>query len=581
MTSRMRRPTPESMSKRWWRAKLVALALVALPVTGWAQTQLSCSLTDVKVEQLSNAVEVRLQSDGLLNIEMDRADIIDPEDGWSRVWRKDIPVRITNGRSVVGTFVDISTYPVNYVELLTPPGSREGVGLDVRVVLYENAGFRNIDVDNLDEERYYNGRTVAFDVAKSPSRRELVITVWSDRHEIVGGDEKPRPELDLRAELSVAATGDLVDVDALNTPLTELMDEVSRATGVPILVDDSMKRLATVRLHRVTLAYLMAALANGYGLTALETDGVWALSDGLPSGIAPYVSGETRVISVHNMSALGAIDMLPNFLLRYLRPNTSGDAIIAHGPPQLLDRIEEDLRQLDRPSQMVRVRTAVVEVLDSTASERTWRFLRGGRTQVSWDAEQGFVRFRHGDRSLDRYITSLNALKTRGKVRVNVQPEMIVRPGSQGKVFVGERQYYQFVQQGGDVRLSSAEAGVGMTCRPRPTGSGLIENRVTVEVSTLRRLTGGNPVIDRRRARGTMLVQSGDTMVMGGGLTVAQDDRDRSAPKAAYAFGPARYLAQSERAENEMREIIFLMSAEIVDDSSPAAAVATGARMEG
>jgi hypothetical protein len=152
--------------------QLVAIALLVLPWTAHAQTEISCDITEIKVEQLSNAVEVRLKADGLLTVNMNRDDIIDPENGWSPLRRDDIPIHITNARSGIGTLADVSTYPVNYIELLTPPESREGVGLDVRVVLYKNARMRNISVDNIDESRGFSvGWNVLFDVRKSPSRR--------------------------------------------------------------------------------------------------------------------------------------------------------------------------------------------------------------------------------------------------------------------------------------------------------------------------------------------------------------------------------------------------------------------------
>lgn len=562
-------------SLRLWR-QLVAVALLALPWGAHAQTEISCDITEIKVEQLSNAVEVRLKADGLLTVNMDRDSIIDPKDGWSRISRNDIPVHITNARSRIGTFADVSTYPVNYIQMLTPPDSREGVGLDVRVVLYRNARARNIDVDNLDDNRNSTvGWNVLFDVRKSPSRRELVVTVWSDRHEEVREEIKPRYEQDLTPDISVSNVDGLLDLDVVNAPLSAVMDEVAAIAGAPILVDDGVKRLATMHLTGVTLERLMSAVANGYGLSVSERDGVWAITDGLPGSMAPYVAGEARVIRVKHIGAGTAINLLPNFLLRYLHPSASGESIIAHGPAQLLDRIEKDVRVLDNPAPLVRVRTAVIEMYDSSASERVWRFLRGGRSQVSWDGGQGFVRFQHGDRSLDRYVAYLKALHTRGQVRVSAQPEMVVRAGTWGELFVGEKQYYQYVQRrwpdDGSVKLTSAEAGVRLGCWAQTGGSDLIGLYIDVEVSNLRRASGPTPIIDRRQASGTMLLETGDTLIIGGGLTLDMDEKGRSAAGPMRSLGPLTDAFEA----GQKREIVFLISAEIVEDTKPAAAAPT------
>jgi type II secretory pathway component GspD/PulD (secretin) len=363
----------------------------------------------------------------------------------------------------------------------------------------------------------------------------------------------------------------------VNAPLEAVMERVSEATGVPIFIDDLVKRLATVRLTDVDLDRFVSAVVAGYGLTAVREDGAYLVSDGLPTSLAPYTAGRTRVFKLKHLGASTAINLLPNFLLHYLRPSASGDAVVAHGPEQLLDRIAEDLAVLDKPVQAVRVRAVVVEAHDTTASRRLWRLLRGGdRTVVAVDTERGSLGFRRGERPLERYVAAIEALDRRGKIEVRGQPALVVLPGTGAEIFVGERQYYQqlaaFWWQEEDVELRYAEAGVRLWCRPRATGSGLIETRVRVEVSTLRRGLVGAVVVDRRRARGTMLLQSGETLILGGGLYLHQAERERHRP------GPLRrvpLLGAASRAEaqgDELREVVFLLCAEQVETSQPAAA---------
>lgn len=548
---------------------LVPLLLMLGAGLGHAQTQLSCNITEVKVEQLSNAVEIRLHADGLLNVEVQPDDFIDPADGWSGRWRNDIPVRITNARSVIGTFADISRYPVYYLEMLTPAESREGVGLNVRVVLFANATFRSIDVDNLSETRWYSARNVAFDVRKSPSRRDLVITVWSDRREEVRDQPKPRREAGLPVSLSVEPARDgLIAVDAVNAPLEQLMARVAEVAGVPVLVDDRVKRLATVHLPPSTVERIVGAVANGYGLTAAQQGGVWTISDGLPSSMAPYVAGETRIFPLRYLTAAQAMELLPNFLVYYVKPTASGEALAAHGPGQLLDRISADLAALDQPVRMVALRAAVVEATDSTASERLWRLLRGGRTRVRIDPDAGALAIGHGDRTLERYVAAVRALRTRGRVRVQVHPTIVVQPGAWGEIFVGAKQYYQFVSDtwwGDSMVLEAADAGVRLRCRPRAMGSGMFEVRVEVSVSTLRNLTRDLPVVDLRSALGTLRVRSGDTMIVGGGLVLDQGQQEQRGPWERVPTGALAQLPEAARRDQQMREIVFLVSAEIVE----------------
>ena len=540
-----------------------------------AQTQIACSITEVKVKQLSNAVRITLKADGLLTTRARENDFYTvTEDGsWNKVWRKDVPLHITNARSEVGSFVDIGLYPVSYLELTTPPESREGVGLNVRLMLYRTAAFRRIKIDNMEEEWGWSGQRVLFDVVQSQNRRELMLTVWSDRREEVAAPKKPRRELDLPSELEVEFSEDQLSVNAVNAPLEAVMARVSEATGVPIFIDDLVKRLATVRLAGVDLDGFVNGVVTGYGLTAIKHDGAYLISDGLPTSLAPYAAGETRTFRLSYLGAETAINLLPNFLLRYLRPSASGDAIIAQGPVQLLDRIGEDLAILDKPVQAVRVRTVMVEAHGMKASERLWRLLRGGdHTTVSTDVGEGALSFRRGEHPLAHYVAAIRALREREQVGVRVQPALVVRPGASAEIFVGERQYYQRQARywWEQVELRHAEAGVRLWCRPRATGSGLIETGVRVEVSTLRPGLGGHPVADRRNMRGTLLLSSGDTLIVGGGLYPGQSEREQRRARTAHDLPLLARTLESPTEAEELREVIFLVCAKQVSISESA-----------
>jgi hypothetical protein len=569
--------SPPTMGRTRAGIIAVGLSLALASELAQAQTELACNITEIKVRQLSNAVQVTLKADGLVSVYCDFDDIIQiTEDDWVEVSRKDVPLHIANARSQVGSFVDVGLYPVNYLELLTPAESREGVGLNVRVVLYEQASFRQVKVDNVQEEwgRWHNN--VVFDVMKGRSGREVLITVWSDRREEVLEPKKPRRELDLPSELEVEFADGRLSVSAVNAPLEAVTERVSEATGVPIFVDDRVERLATVRLADADMDRFINGLVAGYGLTAVQQDGAYLISDGLPTSLAPYAAGETRIFRLQHLSADTAIRLVPNFLLRYLRSNAAGDAIIAHGPVQLLDRIAADLEVLDTPVQAVRVQTVVVEAQDTTASRRLWRLLRGTeRTSWELDGQRGSVRFHRGERPLDRYVAAIEALDRRGKVEVKVQPAVLVVPGSYAELFVGERQYYQqqshywWEEEG--VELRYAEAGVELWCRPRPAGARLIETGVRLDVSTLRAGVG-YPVADRRKARSTLLLQSGDTLIIGGGLYLHQAERERRSAWPARELPVLGVAARASSDSDELREVAFLLSVELVESEQAAAA---------
>jgi len=543
---------------------LAALA-VARPVG--AQTRVACNITEVRVKQLSNAVEITLRADGLLHVNVDIWDFVerDLDGNWNRVGKREIPIKITNARSLVGTFADIGTYPVSHLQMTTPADSREGVGLDLLLVLYEPAVVHALAVDNWDDFDWsVDWGAIAFDVRKSQSGRELQILVWSDRHEEVRAPARPRREQSLTPELSVRVANGLLTVDCVNVPLEELAAEVAAAAGATVYVDDRVKRLATVHMVDVPLERFVTSVAAGYGLTVSRLDGAWLVSDGLPTSLAPYAAGGTRSYPLRYIEAREAIDLLPNFLLRYLKASGSGASIIAYGPGQLLDRIGEDIEAIDRPSQLIRVRTAVVEISDAETARRLWRLVAGDDTRVTIDGGKGTIRIENGDEPFDEWVADIRALDTGRTLRLRARPSLVVRPGQRADVFVGQRQYYQYLSSGEEVQLRSAEAGVNLNIRPRPMGSGAIEVRLRLSVSTFRDVGTDAPIVDKREAVTTLILADGATAVVGGGMVRGGEDDRRSGPRPFRDAWLLRDITQSRQREAEATEIVFLLSAEYV-----------------
>lgn len=535
-----------------WRVVAAAAMTVALVSSAHGQTRLAVNITDVAVEQLTNGLRITLKADGLL-------EVYSTGQWWETNAEHEFPLWLGNARSALGTFVDISRYPVNYLKLETPQDAREGVGLTLTVKLYRNAHVRSVQLDNEDFDwRWdWDPGQIAYDLRKSRSGKELVITVWSDRREVLPEDRKPRYKQDLTEELSLEVSNGNVTVDALNVPLQRLMEEVALKTDQSIYVSDRIERLATLRLEEIPVERFVAVVAAGLGLTASSEEGAWYVSDGLPSSLAPYTAGDSRTFRMNYLGAEEAIDLLPEFLLRYLRPSPTNDAVVAHGPSQLLDRIAEDLRYLDRPPRSVRVRTAMVEASTARGRQLMWSLLRGGSTTVDVDGPEGSISITRGEEPQQDLVAQLRALSETEDVEVSVRPSLLVEEGQYATIFAGIRQFFQFLQYGTDLELDSIEAGVQLHVRPYAIGDDIVSAYAALDVSTIR----GNrqpPILDSREASATLLLGSGESMIVAGGLLDASSFGGTGGP------GPLRPLPGFDTQGKQMREIIFLIGAEVV-----------------
>ncbi len=536
-----------------WRLLAAALLIAAFALPANAQTRLSVNVTDVTVKQLTNGLRITLKADGLLEVQTSGQWAQTNEDHEFTLW-------LANAHSAVGTFVDVSRYPVNYLKLDTPPEAREGVGLTLTVRLYRDAHVRTVQLDNADYNWTWDWDPgeAAYDLRKSRSGNELVITVWSDRREVLPEDRKPRYDRDLPEELSLEVIDGRVSVDALNVPLQVLISELATLTGASIYVNDRIERLVTLRLTETLMEHFVEILAAGIGLTASATGDSWFISDGLPSSLAPYTAGDSRTFRLNYLNSEHAIELLPEFLLRYLRPSPTQDAIIAHGPPRLLDRIGDDLRELDRPRSAVRLRAAMVEASTARGRQVMWSVLRGGSPTFEVDGPAGEMRISRVEEPQEDILAQLRALTETEDVSVSVRPSLLVEEGQHASIFSGVNQFFQILRDGVTLDLDSTDAGVRLHVEPRVVGAEVVSSHIALEVSTIRG-TRQPPIVDSREASTTLLLRSGDSMIVAGGLMDHSEFSERGGPRPLAPALPGRAISADQG-----REIVFLIAAEIV-----------------
>lgn len=501
---------------------ILLLGFLALCASAPAHAQVAyANITDVTATQLSNGVQIIVKADGVLDWDYARRSSSGTR-GAGDFRRDRVVLSFPNARSKVSkSFIDVSLYPVSFVQIEVPQeaAQREGVGIRMTIALFEPADS---------------------DVSTSPDRQSVIITVNSERTlESVqrnGGAAAGAK----KAELSVEFEDNLLTVNALRADIHELIGEIARQTGVNVAVDSGVSHKVSLTLANMPVEVVLRGIASGYGLALNKQGDVFMLSEGVPTDLATYNRSSTASFRMKNIQAQTASGLLPTFLFSYLHVNHEQNAVVVQAPSQMLTKIESDLKNVDLPASQIMVEALAVEFTTTDDVEAAlnvrWRDLQLSDSTLSptgWrsDSATGEISFRHLASLPHDFQARINALVSQGKAKVWANPRMAAVNGQRAELFIGTQKFIKvrFLQFGSlSERIQGVDVGVKLEVTPWTGGNGEITTRIEPEVSNISELDPetGLPLLSTRRAGTSIRVKDGETIVIGG-LIQKQDQRLR------------------------------------------------------
>ncbi len=502
----------------WMTLALLAAAAMGCPR---AQALVYCNITEVKATELRNGVQISVKADGIL--EWDR------HGGGGR--RSRVRISFKNARNATGkNFIDVSKFPVSYIQLSVPQGAKEGIGVDMMVVMMEPS---------------------PVEVSPSSDRQSVMLMVRSSRtlEKGEGGSNSASGEGPAAKEkdLVVSFVDGKVTVTALECDLHKLLGEIAKKTGANLAVDDRVSGKASLHLRDLSVDDALNAIAGAYGLALSKMDGVYMFSRGVPQDLAAYRQSGTESFPLRYTRARAASGLLPTFLYSYLHVNEGQNAVVVTAPQQMLDKIRADLRKVDVAPPQILIEMIAVEFTNTKDADRVLSMLRGdvsGKT-----TEWGEPAYRETTNSRTGEITyttvgelprdfeaRLRALETEQRAHIEAAPRMAVMNGHDASIFIGVRRFIkvEYISYGQNTeKIQGVDVGVKLHVTPLTGGGGEITLNIDpedTEVSNISELDPrtGLPVLSARRVGTTVRVRDGETVVLGG---LNQTQRERRVTK--------------------------------------------------
>ncbi len=521
---------------------LIAALALAAPLA--AQSIPYCNITAVDAQQLSNGVQITVKADGVLQLTNDYS---------GSMSGNRLALTFPNAKSSVGkSFIDVSKFPVSYVQFSVPQTAKEGVGIEMAVAMYEPSNSN---------------------VRMSDDRQSVIITINSSRTLVSrpgnGGGEATKAT---PSGLEIVAHDGLLTVNAVKASLRTLLAQFARKSGVNIAVDDSVKdREVSLTFDGLPVDQALKAVAGASGLAISTHDGVTMISDGVPVDLATYHLSSTESFRMKNIKAQVASGLLPTFLYSFLHVNDAQNAVVVTAPAPMLDKIRADFEKIDVAPPQIMIEALAVEVANTSDLQADLGLAyRDGDNAAVVTPKTGDISYSTIGALPSAFEARLKALVTNGKAKVRATPRMAAVNGRNADIFIGETKFIKVEVSsygGKQERIQGVDVGVKLAVRPWTGGNGEITVTLEPEVSNISEIERetGLPVLSTRRAQTTVRVKDGETIMIGG-LVQQQDYATKTKVPILGDLPWVGRVFQSTKTNSLSTELVIFVTPHILTD---------------
>jgi type II secretory pathway component GspD/PulD (secretin) len=357
--------------------------------------------------------------------------------------------------------------------------------------------------------------------------------------------------------------------------IAEVMEMLSRAGQVNILLSDNVGGKVSVNLFDMSIDRAIRSIATSAGYAVERRSGSYFIVDreeagksepGGPTQVRTYkvqysdpevVSG---VIEKH-LSTYGQVTALPERRL-----------LIVEDTPPFQAKIRSLLAKLDREPKQILIEARILEVglKDSESFGLDWiRIFESGDADIgtqglSTPGSPGLF----FDLVKPDVQVVLNALRTRDRLRTLSTPKLLALEGQEAETIIGDRLGYNVTTTIDNVTTTSTEfleSGVILKVKPSVDEQNRIFLEIHPEVSTGSVSQEGVPNQTTTEVTTSMLVESGQTVFIGGLIKRTSEQIREGVPVLGDI--PGLGLLFSNRSLSSVNsELVVLITPYIVDN---------------
>jgi type IV pilus assembly protein PilQ len=401
----------------------------------------------------------------------------------------------------------------------------------------------------------------------------------------------------------------LISNNFVDEELPSVLQIIAVTAGVPIIPDEEVQNdpsLVNCNLAETPLDRALDIVLAGTPYVVKKTPYYYLVCSGdIESPMFSAVSS-TRRIKLSYVKADMAASLLSTHFQKYVQAEPEGNTICVTAPTPLVERIVEDLKQIDQvPTHvLLDARIVIIERGDllNLGVEWGWPKIQAGVFSNNakggagvlpdfggkwpWGVQIGYAPDATFTNSLE---LALNLLAQNQELRTLAKPQVLAQDGKEAQMKVMTEEYYMLTAQTQTTyyqysELQEIESGTSLQITPHIGDNNDITLEISVEVSDsiARGAESDLPVVTRRTAKNTVRIKDGGTVALAG-LTENKTRTDERRVPGLSKLPLIGKLFESTDRENSSREIAVFVTARIVPDTTenvafeePAAPAAPG-----
>jgi len=373
----------------------------------------------------------------------------------------------------------------------------------------------------------------------------------------------------------------------IDTELRQVLQDISSQTGVTIIPDQTVTGLVTCELEEVPLKKALEIVLAGTGYMLQKTPDYYLVSSPDPKDAGFLSSSVTKSVKMNYVAAKSVANLLSPAFKNYVQADPATETVSITAPATLVNRIEADLMQIDKPQKhvMLDARIVVMERSDllNLGVEWTWPQISAGIFSTNDQHEKGQdkwpwgvqIGYGPGLNFTNALQLKLNLLEQNGDATIVSSPQVLAQDGKDAEIKVTTEEYFSLLPKTYDgstnfydrAELEKIEYGTILNIVPHIGRNGDITLKLAIEVSDVVLRTDEYPVVTRRIVNNTMRIKNGGTVSVAGLKNNKTYSADRSTPglsKLPVLGG----LFDSKQKSSASKEVAIFVTAYLIPDTS-------------